>query len=163
MQKKLSIFLTCFLGTIAIWKSIVAYISIKEKHFNFWIEILFAIFWLVLTIGCLLTMFIKNYGLLLWLILLFSWGLIALTIFYMLYSYVIKSPDYLETPEAIEQYNNELQAEKERKERIQSKFQTKSINTLESKLKRLKDLKDQKLITEEEYREKKADLLDNSF
>lgn len=157
------IFLTCFLGTIVIWKSIVAYISIKEKHFNFWIEILFAIFWLVLTICCLLTMFIKNYELLLWLILLFSWGLIALTIFYMLYSYVIKSPDYLETPEAIEQYNNELQAEKERKERIQSKFQTKSINTLESKLKRLKDLKDQKLITEEEYREKKADLLDNSF
>ena len=46
----------------------------------------------------------------------------------MLYSYVIKSPDYLETPEAIEQYNNELQAERERKERIQSKFQTKSIN-----------------------------------
>ena len=50
-----------------------------------------------------------------------------------------------------------------RKERIQNRVQTKSISTLQNKLKELKELKDSGLITEEEYKDKKAELLDSSF
>lgn len=81
----------------------------------------------------------------------------------MLFSYVIKTPNYLETEEAIKQINEELELEKAKKERLQNKNQLRSNNSLEDKLKRLKELKDQNLITEEEYKNKKLDLLDNSF
>ena len=110
-------------------------------------------------------MFVINYQIILWIVIFISWILISITIFYILFSYVIKTPKYLETEEAIKQVNDELQAEKERKERIQNRTITKttSINSLESKLKKLKELKNQDLITEEEYKEKKAELLDNSI
>ena len=81
----------------------------------------------------------------------------------MLFSYVIKTPNYLETEEAIKQINEELELEKAKKERLQNKNQLRSNNSLEDKLKRLKELKDQNLITEEEYKNKKLDLLDSSF
>ena len=81
----------------------------------------------------------------------------------MLFSYVIKTPNYLETEEAIKQVNEELELEKAKKERLQNKIQTRSNNNLEDKLKRLKELKDQNLITEEEYKNKKLDLLDSLF
>ena len=81
----------------------------------------------------------------------------------MLFSYVIKTPIYLETPEAIKQYKEEIEAEKSRKERIQNRTQIKNISTLQNKLKELKELKNSGLITEEEYKDKKAELLDSSF
>ena len=109
-------------------------------------------------------MFVINYQIILWVVIFVSWALISITIFYILFSYVVKTPKYLETEEAIKQVNDELQAEKERKERIQNRtIKTTSINSLESKLKRLKELKNQDLITEEEYKEKKAELLDSSI
>ena len=156
------IFLTCFLAVIGFWKLTVTIISIKEKHFNAWCELLFTICWLSLSILCLLTMFIKDSSLV-WIIIFISWTLIILTIFYMLFSYVIETPNYLETEEAIKQITEELELEKARKERLQNKSQLRSNNNLEDKLKRLKELKDQNLITEEEYKNKKLDLLNSSF
>lgn len=70
----------------------------------------------------------------------------------MLFSYVIKTPNYLETEDAI----------KELKEKEESK-QEKNITTsfrLQEKLKKLKDLKELNLITDEEYTSKKNQLLD---
>lgn len=162
-KSDIRIFLSCFLGVIACWKSVVAGISLKEKHFNWWLELLFTILWLTLTILCLITMFVSSITVLLWCIIIVSWVLIVITIFYMLFSYVIKTPTYLETPEAIKQYKEEIEAEKARKERIQNRTQIKNISTLQNKLKELKELKDSGLITEEEYKDKKAELLDSSF
>ena len=79
---------------------------------------LFTILWLALTILCLVTMFVSSIIVLLWCIIIVSWVLIVVTIFYMLFSYVIKTPIYLETPEAVKQYQEEIEAEKARKERI---------------------------------------------
>ena len=78
----------------------------------------------------------------------------------MLFSYVIKTPNYLETEEAIKQVNEELELEKAKKEQIKNRSQVKSTNNIENKLKKLKELRDQNLITEEEYTNKKLDLLD---
>lgn len=98
---------------------------------------------------------------LLWSIIAISWALIILTIFYMVFSYVIKTPTYLETEEAVKIYNDEIEEKRIEKERSQLKNNNTSFR-LQEKLKKLKDLKDQNLITEEEYTNKKSELL-NTF
>lgn len=153
------IFLTVFLAIIGLWKFAVMIIAIKEKHFNWWCELLFTIFWLALSVVCLLTMFIANNSLV-WIIISISWALISLTIFYMLYSYVIKVPKYLETEECIKQYNEELAEKKAKQEQLNNKIHIKSQSSIQDKLKNLKELKDQQLITDEEYADKKAQLLE---
>ena len=158
------IFLTCFLAIIAFWKLAVMIISIKEKHFNWWCEMLFMIFWLVLATLCLTSMFVTGQVLtnIIWTIVAFSWALITLTIFYMLYSYVIKTPKYLETEEAIQLKQEEIEEIKLRKEKLRNKIEVKSTtgSGLQDKLKKLKELRDNQLITEEEYQDKKAELLE---
>lgn len=149
------IFLTCFLAVIAIWKGFVLKIAIKEKHFNWWCESLFTLMWCALSILCFLTMYIKSSALV-WAIIIDGWLLISLTVFYFIYSYVVKTPNYLETEEAIAQYNEEI--EELAREKQSAKNQTSF--RLQEKLKKLKDLRDQNLITEEEYTTKKNQLLD---
>lgn len=150
------IFLTCFLSVIGIWKIFVTVKSIKEKHFNWWCELLFSTLWIGLAITCLLTMFISS-QVLLWVIISIAWALIVLTIFYMLYSYVIKKPTYLETEEAIRELEEQIeeeQAKKDKNQKVTSSFR------LQDKLRKLKELKDNNLITEEEYNQKKNQLLE---
>ena len=154
------IFLTCFLLVIAFWKVFVTILSFKEKHFNAWCELLFSVLWFVLGIICLITMFVSNLEPLIWVIVSISWALIALNIFYMLFSYVIKTPTYLETEEAINIYNEEIEEERIRREKIQNKNNPSTSFRLQEKLKKLKDLRDNNLITEEEYNQKKSQLLD---
>ncbi len=149
------IFLTCFSCIIAIWKLTLMIIAIKEKHFNWWCELLFTIFWFALSISCLLTMFIPGITLV-WVIVGVSWALIITTIFYILYSYTIKIPTYLETQEAI----NQLQEEIEKDKKLKDKDNQNISFRLQEKLKKLKDLRDQNLITEEEYTNKKNQLLE---
>lgn len=160
------IFLTCFLAIIAFWKLAVMIISIKEKHFNWWCEMLFMIFWLMLSILCLTSMFVNDSALtgILWSIVAFSWALIILTIFYILYSYIIKTPKYLETEEAIQQRQEEIDQIKSRKEKLlERKPSSNNISTTyKDKLKKLKELRDDNLISEEEYLDKKSKIL-NKF
>lgn len=80
----------------------------------------------------------------------------------MLYSYVIKTPNYLETEEAIQLKQEEIEETKLRKERLRNKVEVKtSTGTgLQDKLRKLKELRDNQLITEEEYQDKKAELLE---
>lgn len=160
------IFLTCFLAIIAFWKLAVMIIAIKEKHFNWWCEMLFMIFWLMLSILCLASMFVNDSALtgILWSIVAFSWALIILTIFYILYSYIIKTPKYLETEEAIQQKQEEIDQIKSRKEKLlERKSSSNNISTTyKDKLKKLKELRDDNLISEEEYLDKKSEIL-NKF
>ena len=150
------IFLTCFLSVIGIWKIFVTVKSIKEKHFNWWCELLFSILWIGLAITCLLTMFISSQALL-WIMISIAWALIVLTIFYMLYSYVIKKPTYLETEEAVKELEEQIEEEQAKKDKNQK---TTSSFRLQDKLRKLKELKDNNLITEEEYNQKKNQLLE---
>lgn len=153
------IFLTCFLAIIAFWKLAVMIIAIKEKHFNWWCEMLFMVFWLMLSVLCLASMLVNKNAItgILWTIVAFSWALIILTIFYILYSYIIKTPKYLETEEAVQELKEELEEKQAKKEKDQK---ISSSSRLQEKLRKLKDLKDNDLLTEEEYNQKKNQLLE---
>lgn len=75
----------------------------------------------------------------------------------MLFSYVIKTPKYLETETLIK----EIEEEQKEQERLkESKNNTNQSFRLQEKLKKLKELKDQNLITEKEYTYKRNQLLD---
>lgn len=152
------IFLTCFLAIIAFWKLAVMIIAIKEKHFNWWCEMLFMLFWLMLSILCLASMLVNKNAVtgILWSIVAFSWALIILTIFYILYSYIIKTPKYLETEEALEQRKEELEELKLKKEKLNNRNTSLDYK---DKLKKLQELKDENLISESEYISKKNEIL----
>lgn len=155
------IFLSVFLFIMAIWKGVVLILSIKEKRFNWWYELVNTLLWLALAIICSVSMVLKNLNVIAWLTVSFGWALIAINIVGVLISYVIKSPQYLETERAKKIVEEEIQKVELHKTQISSaKIST---NSVESKLKKLKELKDQKLISEEEYKNKKKDLLDSSF
>ena len=147
------IFLTCFLFVLAVWKLAVTIISIKEKHFNWWCELLSTTFWFSLTITCLLSMFTKSSAIV-WIIVGICWAIIALNIFFMLFSYVIKKPRYLETKEAIEDLKEEM------REKAAKKQPVITSEMIQKKLRELKDFRDTNLISEEEYIEKKQQLLE---
>ena len=72
----------------------------------------------------------------------------------MLYSYVIKQPNYLETQEAVDILNKEKQELKAKKEENKS-------SDVQEKLVKLKELRDLNLISESDYEHKKAQLLEN--
>lgn len=80
----------------------------------------------------------------------------------MLFSYVINKPHYLATEEALEELAEELEEKRLEKEKAKNKTTNSTSFRLQDKLKKLKDLKDSNLITEEEYSKKKEELL-NSF
>lgn len=113
----------------------------------------------MLSILCLVSMLVNKNAVtgILWSIVAFSWALIILTIFYILYSYIIKTPKYLETEEAIQELKEELEEKQAKKEKDQK---ISSSSRLQEKLRKLKDLKDNGLITEEEYNQKKNQLLE---
>lgn len=159
------IFLTCFLAVVAFWKLAIMIISIKERHFNWWCEMIFTICWLALAILCFISMFVlpANLDVIIWLIVAFGWTLICANIFYMLYSYVCMTPSYLETEEAIEIRNEELEDIKRQREKDLYATVSKNASTkqaaIQDKLKKLKDLKDLGLISDDDYENKKSDIL----
>lgn len=150
------IFLTVFLFIMTTWKSIILALSIKEKRFNWWCELVITIFWLALTILCLVSMFVKDLTTIAWITVSFSWALIAINIVGVLLSYVIKAPNYLETEQA-----KHMLEDDNLKKVVKGKEVTASTN--EARLKKLKELKDQDLISNEDYENAKQNILKDMF
>lgn len=73
-------------------------------------------------------------------------------------------PKYLETEEAIQQKQEEIDQIKVRKEKLlERKSSSNNVSTTyKDKLKKLKELRDDNLISEEEYLDKKSEIL-NKF
>ena len=78
----------------------------------------------------------------------------------MLFSYVIKQPNYLETEAAIEIMNKELEDIRIKEEKNSLKSSPYKSTRIQEKLVKLKELKDLNLISEKEYEQKKAQLLE---
>ena len=78
----------------------------------------------------------------------------------MLFSYVIKKPKYLETEEAIEEKREELEEKRLEKEKVISKNTSTTSFRAQEKLRKLKELKDNDLITLEDYETKKKQILE---
>ena len=79
----------------------------------------------------------------------------------MLFSYVIKRPDYLITEAAVEIVNKEKEDIRIKEERDLLKSSPYKSTRIQEKLVKLKELKDLNLISEKEYEQKKAQLLEN--
>lgn len=75
----------------------------------------------------------------------------------MLFSYVIRKPNYLETERAIEIYNEEQEAKNVKQNKIYKSL------TVEDKLLKLKQLYENDLITITEYKNKKDKLLNDNL
>lgn len=165
-KSDIRIFLTCFLVVMGLWKITVTVLSVKEKHFNWYCELIFSVSWIALAIIFLLSMFLTLTNILIWLIISFSWLIVVCTIYYDLLTYNIKTPNYLETAEAIKILKEEESDRKARKKAMNAKYSAKQSTqsdalTIKEKLKKLKELKENNLISDEDYEEKKSELLNN--
>lgn len=75
----------------------------------------------------------------------------------MLYSYVIKEPEYLQTQRALDI----LEEEKQEELKLNKIGKPTSTNRVQEKLRKLKELKDNDLISVEDYENKKKQILEN--
>lgn len=173
-QFDLRYFIFVFAIAFAVWKMVIAAYGFKNKRFNAFVELLIAIFWILSGIAVLLTAVNDNQAFI-YLLCVSNYLLGITTIFYILYSYVFKDPDFLETREAIELLQKDQEERQQRLNRFNSRFNSyqqspiptntekKVEDNLEEKLLKLKSLKDKNFITEEEYEKRKKELLDKEL
>lgn len=173
-QFDLRYFIFVFAIAFAVWKMVIAAYGFKNKRFNAFVELLIAIFWILSGIAVLLTAVNDNQAFI-YLLCVSNYLLGITTIFYILYSYVFKDPDFLETREAIELLQKDQEERLQRLNRFNSRFNSyqqspiptntekKVEDNLEEKLLKLKSLKDKNFITEEEYEKRKKELLDKEL
>lgn len=162
------VFIVAFLLALTLWKIAVFITSVKDKRYNWWLEMIFAILWLAISIVTFISIFLPSTSLIgiAWVFVTLGWTVIVTTIFYSLYSYVIREPEYLETEKAIAILKKEEERREFRQAKLDGRIETKSKNDITSnlvkeKLKRLKELKDANLISQEDYEEKKAEIIDS--
>ncbi len=171
-QFDLRYFIFVFAIAFAVWKIVIAVYGFKNKRFNAFVELLIAIFWIISGISVLITTLISN-NTSIYLLCVSNYLLGITTIFYILYSYVFKDPNFLETPEALDLLKKEQEERQQRLNRFNNRFnsyqppvqndETKESDDLEDKLSKLKSLKDKNFITEEEYEKRKKELLDKEL
>lgn len=154
------IFLVVFIFILLIWKISLTIFSIKQKRFNWWCDLIAIILWAILNILIQISMIVKVSSIttIAWIIIINSWLIIAETIFYILFSYIIKTPNYLETKTAID-----IKKEEQLKEKFINRDKSNKKVSIEEKLKHLKELKENNLITEEDYQKMKETLLDENI
>lgn len=158
------LFLIAFLAVMTFWKLYVMILSIKEKRFNWWGDMLNLLLWLALTVLMIVSLFLKGATLvsLSWVFVSVSWVLICLTIFQTLYSYVFRDPDYLETSKAIALKEKADQEYENRQRRLDSSYGV-SESRIEEKLNKLKELADEGFITKQEFAKRRKELLDREL
>lgn len=173
-QIDLRYFIFVFALAFAIWKVIISVISFKKKHFNAFAELLIAICWIIDGVAVLLTALNVGGSASLYMLCVSNYLLGALTIFYLLYSYIFNEPKYLETKEALAIQEKENFEKQQRLNRFNSRFENfaqnqsntqsnKDKSSIEEKLEKLKSLKEKGFLNEEEYEEKRKKLLDENL
>ena len=163
-----------FTTIFGIWKFIMAGIGFKNKHFNATVDLIIALLWLTSGAGIFLTTF-NDLGLAIigiYVMIASNYALILATIFYMLFSYIFKEPTFLITEKAIEIQNEEQLPRQQRLNRFNANLAGTPVEqpkepeakktelTLEEKLKKLQNLKEQGFINEEEFEARKKEILD---
>lgn len=175
----LRILMFVFIAIFALWKFIIAILNFKNKAFNAWVEILIGIFWLCTGVSILLTMKPATTEIASLTLSISNYTLCVTTIFYILFSYVFKAPDFLITEKAQMLLDKEYEQKVQRLNRIQSRLNPNIIQvnttneksrevkkpneTVEEKLTKLTQLKEKGFITEEEFKEQKKAILDEEF
>lgn len=161
------IFIASFIGLLAAWRVLIFILACVKKHFDCWYELVIAIAWVALTVICILSMFCLTLDITAWLAVSFSWLLVLTYLSNVLHSYAISNPQYLETAEAVEILKKE-QADLEAEQQfVKAKMLKKATSSrdlemksdINSKLVKLRELKDLGLISAEDYKRKKDDIL----
>lgn len=171
-QVDIRYFIFVFALAFAIWKILISVLGFKQKFYNAFAELIIAFFWLLSGIAVLLTTFEGLVDVGSYLLCVSNYLLGIATIFYILFSYVYKEPNFLVTDEAIAILQRENEERAQRINRFntryaipvaESKEETKKENSIEQKLEKLKNLKEKGFITEEEYEKKKKALIDEEL
>ena len=165
-------FIFVFAIAFAIWKILISVLGFKRKFYNAFAELIIAFFWLLSGVAVLLTTIVNLQEIGTYLMCVSNYLLGISTIFYILYSYVYKEPDFLITEEAVAILQKENEERANRMARFNSRYTTIIENkpaektqesSIEQKLEKLKSLKEKGFITEEEFEKRKKDLLDNEL
>ena len=163
-----------FTTIFAVWKICVAVIAFKNKHFNAIIELILALLWLGSGAGIFLTTYANLFATGIYLMSIANYLLTLATIFYMLFSYVFKEPNFLVTEKALEIQESEDLTRAERLNRFNARLNHQNVETkqeqknkaelsLEEKLQKLQNLKEKGFISEEEFESRKKDILDEAL
>ncbi len=165
-------FIFVFALAFAIWKMLIAVLGFKNKYYNAFLELVIAILWLLSGLAVLFSLFNNLSVIGQYLLCVSNYILGAVTIFYILFSYVFKEPDFLVTEKAKEILLREQEERQQRINRFNNRFgvsepqnSTKPVTKegVEDKLKKLQNLKNNNFITEEEFEKRKQQILDEEF
>lgn len=169
-------FIAVFLLGYTVWKVTVVTLALKEKRFNWLLELIVAVMWLAMSVLTVISIFTTGAALntILRIFVVVGWALIITYIIYLLLSYIFKKPVYLETPQAFEILKKESTARNNRLARAnamvgnisapaQEEKATKEEQDLETKLKKLDDLLAKNILTKEEYNEKRKQIIKDSL
>ena len=171
-QVDLRYFIFVFGLAFALWKIFIGVLGFKNKYYNAFAEIIIALFWILSAVGVLLTINVELEQIGLYLLCVSNYLLGIATIFYILFSYVFKEPNFLITDEAIAIFDKEESERQQRLNRFGGRYVVENNSqqsdnqkkeNLEDKLAKLQTLKEKKFITEEEYEKRKQALLDSEL
>ncbi len=174
-----------------IWKIVMCYFAVVEKKNNWYLEIILTLGWILYGVCCLLfaifdkdPQFIKNASgttnVILWIMAIAGFLITAAQIIYLLYSYIFKVPTFLECEEAFVIAEKEEHERQIRMGRLATMSATpgkrgvvapaepnapveEDVSETKKKLQKLKKLFDEGLITEEDYKEQKTEILKNDL
>lgn len=137
-------------------------LAIRHKHFDRLIDILSFSLWVMISLFILISIFVPSSALsgFAWTIIALSWSIIVINVVNIVYSYVIKAPDYLITGEALDLKISEVQEIELKKVNEQRELKGKN---LKANLQQLKQLYESNLITQADYNARKKQLLENTF
>ena len=171
-------FIGVFLLAYSVWKVFVTISAVKEKRFNAWLEVAMAALWLGLAVLTILSIFMPT-NVIAWSINVCAWLVVAVTVVYMLISYIFKDPNYLEVEGLSDIVAKEEVIKQDRINRVNAMLgvgktsepvpqpkkqeEEKFGENLEEKLKQLDALLEMKVITQEEYDKKRQQIIEESF
>lgn len=169
-------FIAVFLLGYTVWKATVVSLALKEKRFNWLLELIIAVIWLAMSVLTVVSIFTTGNALvnILWIFMAVGWALIITYIVYLLTTYIFNKPVYLETPEAFEILKKETTTRNNRIARANAMVgnistppadekPAKQGEDLETRLKKLDDLLAKNILTKEEYDEKRKQIIKDSL
>lgn len=169
-----------FIFAVAAWQCVVSAIAFRRRHFNAPVEALLALSYVASGIGVLGQSGLKNRDAADTFLLVADFVLCAVTLFYLLFSYVFRAPDYLVTEEGMQALRQEQESRAQRAARFAAYAQQPGVPLypqspaapaapasptapggadITERLAKLKSLFDAGLISEAEYQAKRQELL----
>ena len=172
-----------FIFAVAVWQCVVTYIAFRRRHFNAPVEALLAASYVISGVGVIGQATFHHEDTAAVFLLAADFLLCAVTLFYLLFSYVFRSPEYLVTEEGMQALRREAEMQAQRAARFAPfaapprpgqptpppqmsgtpaappTAPTTPREDVADRLIKLKNLYDAGVISGEEYQEKRRELL----